>query len=128
MSNESFRHHSTIFMDTVASVCDNLDNFDVESEISKRLMLLGAHHATISGYDPLYFDIFAKCLHLTWEAVLGEEYTEDVRGAWTLVFCFITSRMQDGYKIYMQEIAKERRADEQRLRARKNKRLAPLIK
>ena len=107
-------------MDMVALVCENLDHFDDNSEISKRLMLLGAHHATISGYDPLYFDIFAKCLHLTWEAVLGEEYTADVREAWTLFFHFITRRMQDGYKIYMQEIA----GDDQRRRSKQSKRVA----
>jgi hemoglobin-like flavoprotein len=66
-------------------------------------MILGAQHATIAGFDVIYFSIFAKCLHLTWEKVLGEEYTEDMKDAWTGLFEFIMERIRDGYVLFNQD-------------------------
>ncbi len=66
-------------------------------------MILGAQHAAMSGFDVIYFSIFSKCLHLTWKKVLGEEYTEEVKGAWTVFFDFIMDRIRDGYVLFNQE-------------------------
>ena len=65
-------------------------------------MLLGARHASIKGFDLVYFNIFTKCLHLTWERVLREEYTEVVKTAWGALFDFITDKIQEGYLLYNQ--------------------------
>ena len=33
----------------------------------------------------------------------GEEYTDDVREAWTPVFDYVTSRLRYGYLLYMED-------------------------
>jgi len=73
------------------------------------LMMLGAKHATLPGFELSYLALVTKCLHRTWEQVLGEEYTDDVREAWSAVFDYITSKLRDGYLIYMEDKENEKR-------------------
>ena len=72
-------------------------------------MMLGAKHATIPGFDLMYLSTFTKCMHSTWENILGEEYTDDVRDAWATVFEYISSKIRDGYLIYMEDKENEKR-------------------
>ncbi len=51
----------------------------------------------------LFFSKFEQCLHDTWDAVLGEEYTEEVRKSWHLVFDFILGKLSYGYQLYVTE-------------------------
>ncbi len=46
---------------------------------------------------------FEQCLHNTWNAVLGEEYTEEVRKSWHLVFDFILGKLSYGHQLYVTE-------------------------
>ena len=47
-------------------------------------------------------------MHLTWENVLGEEYTDDVREAWDIIFGYIVKRICEGYTIFMAEKENEK--------------------
>lgn len=89
-------------MDTIESVCDQLEFADdPESEITRQLVLLGAKHASMSKFDWHHFHVFIKSLNISWEQALGEEYTEDVREAWSTVFDFIRDKLQDGFNFYI---------------------------
>jgi hypothetical protein len=90
-------------MTTLQSICDMLPDLDPQAPVSQSLMLLGARHATIAGFSVAYFGIFHKCLHLTWERFLHEEYTADVREVWSIIFEFGMERIRDGYLLYQEE-------------------------
>ena len=98
-----FRAHATKFMEVLARMCDMLPNLDPDAPISRKLMVLGAQHATLAGFDVTYFSIFLKSLHLTWERILHEEYTADVRDVWNTMFEFGIERLRDGYIIFHEE-------------------------
>ena len=91
-------------METIGSVCDNLDRLTPDDPVGRQLMVLGAQHATIRGFDLYYFSVFVKCLHVTWELLLGEEYTDDVRQAWTHVFDYIVGCIRDGHRLYHEDV------------------------
>lgn len=101
--------HASMFMETVQLAAEYLENSSVRGrhlpacETIQGLMLLGAKHALIPGFDISFFSTFTKCMHNTWETVLGEEYTAEVRGAWSLVFDFIVKKIKDGYFLYYSE-------------------------
>lgn len=103
IKDPTFAAHVKAFMNMLNTVCESLPQLDLDVATTSKLMVLGAQHATISGFDVRYFDTFTKHLHVTWERVLGEEYTEDVRTSWSVVFDFIMERMFDGYNIFQQE-------------------------
>ena len=90
-------------MQAVDVVCSSLSTIEKDCPVSRRLIILGAQHATVPGFDMVYFSIFAKCLHMTWERVLKEEYTDEVKEAWTILFDFVMDRISDGYVLYNQE-------------------------
>lgn len=47
------------------------------------------------------FRLFQESLHNAWEWNLGEEYIEDVRDAWDVLFSFIINKFSFGYKCYI---------------------------
>ena len=83
----------------IGSFIERLDDPDD----NEALFMLGAKHAAMAGFEMRYFTIFTKCMHKTWEHVLGEEYTDDVREIWSNVFEFIVLRMRDGYHMFMED-------------------------
>ena len=91
-------------METIDSVCDQLEYADdSDSEVTRQLVLLGAKHASMNKFDWHHFHVFIKSLHICWEQALGEEYTEDVREAWSAVFEFIRDKLQDGFNFYIDD-------------------------
>ena len=104
MSNPAFVKHAQRFMETIDSVCDQLEYADdSDSEVTRQLVLLGAKHASMNKFDWHHFHVFIKSLHICWEQALGEEYTEDVREAWSAVFEFIRDKLQDGFNFYIDD-------------------------
>ena len=95
-----FKSHAAGFLQIVGQVASHLMEGDLEAKVGPNLMMLGARHAAVQGFDLYFVEIFTKCMHFTWGNALGEEYTEDVRDAWSAVFDFIVKKMQDGYYIY----------------------------
>ena len=47
-------------------------------------------------------------MHNTWELMLGEEYTDDVREAWDVVFDYIIQKLTFGYKCYIADKENDR--------------------
>lgn len=107
-SNEFFLCHVKGYMDVLGSVCENLTllnnsfrapNSD-QSAIDNQLIILGATHANLPGFDLQYIYTFIQCTHSAWEQVLGEEYTSEVREAWAFVFEKIAMKIAEGYRLY----------------------------
>ena len=90
-------------MEVLDLVCSELESITTDCPVGRRLMVLGAEHATIAGFDLFYFSVFIKCMHLTWETILKEEYTEEVKEAWACVFDYIMARIRDGFIIFEEE-------------------------
>ena len=103
VKNPRFQHHATKFMEALSSLCDMLPTLDPDAPHSRKLMVLGAQHATIPGFDVVYFSLFLKCLHMTWERTLKDEYTAEVRHVWSIIFEFAVERIRDGYVIFHEE-------------------------
>ena len=113
LCNEQFRYHAANFMNHIDKTCQALDTLasgrpSYDCPIIRDLLLLGAHHARVNGFEFSHFNIFTKCLHLTWERVLREEYTEEVRDTWTELFDFIITKLQEGYLLYYEAVEKDR--------------------
>ena len=95
-------------MNCLELVCDNLETVcDPECATTRHLLVLGATHAHITDFDFRFFHVFVKCTHFTWEQVLGEEYTQEVREAWTKLFEFLVGKIQEGFLICVAEREKE---------------------
>lgn len=100
-NHPEFRRHGYNYMHALADVVDNID--DLGGQISDRLMVLGARHAAIPNFQLDYFKVFVRATLNTWEGVLGEEYTEEVRYVWTILLDFVVKLMIEGCLIYDEE-------------------------
>lgn len=81
-----------------------VENLEVQKdEVEKILLMLGAKHATFDGFKDEYFQVYSKCMLEVWESVIGEEFIQEVKDSWMVVFSFITRYMSEGYTLYMQE-------------------------
>ena len=105
-----FQGHVARFMQLVDIIVENLDV--QKDEVEKILLMLGAKHATFEGFKEEYFQIYSKCMLEVWESVIGEEFIQEVKDSWLVVFSYITRYMAEGYALYMEEqtdyIARER--------------------
>ena len=99
LCDEGFRRQSVKYMQTVGTVVENIEQLDHEA--SHLLMMLGAKHATYKDFDVHYFTIYTKSMLQTWEWFIGEEFTQEVRAVWTLLFEFIGNKVRDGYYLYL---------------------------
>ncbi|ESO92167.1 hypothetical protein LOTGIDRAFT_233216 [Lottia gigantea] len=97
----TFRAHAEMFMQVLHLVVDNLET--PYSELNHELMVLGARHATFSGFKPEYFKFYVKCLIQVWELELGEEFILEVRDCWKIVFDFLVDNMTEGYELALRE-------------------------
>ncbi len=52
-------------------------------------------------------------MHKIWESTLGEEYTEDVRQAWDLIFDYIFRMLSNGFHLYTMEKENQAKASNQ---------------
>ncbi|HEY4608468.1 MAG TPA: globin family protein [Ilumatobacteraceae bacterium] len=76
----------------VKTAVDGLDNID---QIAPFLIRLGARHARY-GVVPAHFDLVGGALLWTLEQGLGEQFTPEVRDAWTVTFGVIAEAMLAG--------------------------------
>ncbi|VDK69935.1 unnamed protein product [Dibothriocephalus latus] len=109
--------------------CENDDQDCCESEVGKRhrdaymnmindaiecleypredfyddLLVAGAHYATIPGMKTEYFKVIKRATLVTWNALLGEEFTEDVKQSWQSLLDYIITVISEGCRIYEQE-------------------------
>ena len=105
VSDHAFINHVTQFMDVFGLVCDNLEHINDDDNVAVRqLLILGATHASIRGFDVRYFHTLLRCCNHKWTQVIGEEYTPEMRESWKNVFEYIISKVHDGYSICMREI------------------------
>ena len=111
LPNGAFINHVTRFMNIFELVCEHLDYADGDDDdadvASSQLLILGVTHAGVQDFDFKYFHTFQQCCHHTWEKVIREEYTPDVREAWDRVFAFIVNKIQEGYLMYKAESERE---------------------
>ncbi|XP_064627737.1 uncharacterized protein LOC135487643 [Lineus longissimus] len=94
--NEIFQRHAMNFISIIEEVVDNLESLE-SGPIGQKLMILGAKHAMIPGFDNAYFAIFKKSVLYTWEMILSEEFTQEVNDVWEWVMDFIIDKMGEGY-------------------------------
>ena len=81
-----------------------VENLDVQKDqVEKVLLMLGAKHATFGGFKEEYFQVYTKCMLEVWESVIGEEFIQEVKESWLVVFSYITRYMSEGYFLYMHE-------------------------
>mmetsp|Transcript_114890 Transcript_114890/g.321069 ORF Transcript_114890/g.321069 Transcript_114890/m.321069 type:complete len:150 (-) Transcript_114890:162-611(-) len=97
---ETFLTHARGVVSTVDIAVELLERNDTDTLITA-LRDLGAKHVT---YDVKYehFPIVGEALLHTLEQALGDEFTPEVREAWTAVYHFITKHMTDGMKDFLE--------------------------
>ena len=118
LGDASFVEHVTRFMDFLSFVCSNLDTLNAVTDrtqtncgynaVSKRVLLLGATHARL-GIDVTlqHMHVLTEAIHCVWEHVCGEEYSDEVRSAWTVFFEFITVTFTEGHSMFLKEMQKQ---------------------
>ncbi|XP_041351857.1 globin C, coelomic-like [Gigantopelta aegis] len=97
MELKSFRDHSRLFMEVIQTIVDNIETLPKETQ--NDIIALGASHATFHGFDKQYFRIYTKCLLEVWEQELGEEFIQEVRDCWLLVFEYLVDKMSEGFDL-----------------------------
>ena len=109
LTDTSFVEHVTRFMDFLDFICSNLDSLNCmddqtnndRNSVCQRLLLLGATHARLGVVVTLtHMHVLCEAMHCVWESVCGEEYSEEVRAAWTLLFDFITLTFTEGHSMF----------------------------
>lgn len=111
--SDDFTTHVDAFMNTMDHVVDTLDINREESEHT--LLLLGAKHATITGFKDEHFNVYAKCMLDTFETIIGEEFIVDVKESWEVLCAFMMRYMREGFNLYMQDRSLERIEEEREI-------------
>lgn len=78
-------------MQMLDAVVDGLDNLDA---IVPEAQALGRRHAEY-GAEPAHYDVVGECLLWTLGQGLGEDFTPEVREAWTTAYGVLSSVMID---------------------------------
>ena len=91
----NFKQHASRFIGTVGKVVDNIEDFDQVT--TPLLNELGRKHIHFRGFKPTYFNVFQSAMARVWQESLGEEFTEEAREAWILIFEFIVRELKRGY-------------------------------
>ncbi|CAH8434433.1 unnamed protein product [Dicrocoelium dendriticum] len=95
------KQHILTFMQVLEDAIEALNgNWD---ECYERLILLGARHATIPGMKLEYFKVFKQAILTTWDSLMYEEFTDDVRRAWAHLLDCIIHTMCEGCLVFEEE-------------------------
>ncbi|CAL8093778.1 unnamed protein product [Calicophoron daubneyi] len=89
------------FMDVIAKAIDSLTTN--RELFYQEMMLLGAKHAAIPGMKLEYFKVFKQSILMTWEGLMYEEFTEDVRKAWAHLIDYIIGILTEGCLVFEEE-------------------------
>ena len=92
--------HASRFMNAIGAAMNNLK--DLETKLSRHLILLGHQHKLYEGFRPAYFEVFYEALMWHWERALGAQLTTEIANAWSHLFVVILGRLQEGYRIHGQ--------------------------
>ncbi|VDM30970.1 unnamed protein product [Hydatigera taeniaeformis] len=67
------------------------------------ILIAGASHAAIPHMKPDYFKVLKRATLTTWEGLLGEEFTEDVKQAWQTLLDYVVAVMLEGGRVFEEE-------------------------
>ncbi|TPP67164.1 Neuroglobin [Fasciola gigantica] len=94
--------HILAFMGVFVNAIDSLNGGDKE-RFYERMMLLGARHAAIPGMKTEYFKVFKQAILMTWESLMYEEFTDDVRRAWAHLIDYVIGILNEGCLVFEEE-------------------------
>ncbi|XP_077977681.1 neuroglobin-1-like [Glandiceps talaboti] len=106
--NEIFKMHSRRFMQAVGACVENLENLD--GDVTTLFLELGKKHIKFDGFNVDYFSAYVASMQFVWDLELtGHHYSKSSRELWTVIFKFVVTRMEEGYRtaIEEQKIAEE---------------------
>ncbi|GAA51754.1 hypothetical protein CSKR_100766 [Clonorchis sinensis] len=95
------KQHILAFMDVLSKAIGALDGS--REDFCEKLMVLGARHAAVPGMKLEYFKVFKQAILMTWEALMYEEFTEDVRRAWAHLMDYIIGILSEGCLVFEEE-------------------------
>ncbi|VDD83292.1 unnamed protein product [Mesocestoides corti] len=67
------------------------------------VLIAGASQAAIPHMKPDYFKVFKRATLTTWEGLLGEEFTGDVKSAWQTLLDYVVAVMAEGSRVFVEE-------------------------
>lgn len=95
------KQHVLAFMQVLEDAIEALNgSWD---EYYERLILLGARHAAIPDMKLEYFKVFKQAVLTTWDSLMYEEFTEDVRQAWAHLLDCVIHTMCEGCLVFEEE-------------------------
>lgn len=94
--------HILAFMDVLAGAIGSLIGGERE-HFYERMVLLGARHAAIPGMKTEYFKVFKQAILMTWESLMYEEFTDDVRRAWAHLIDYVIDLLNEGCLVFEEE-------------------------
>jgi hemoglobin-like flavoprotein len=92
--DDDIRPQAKRLMAAVKTVVDGLDSLDA---VAPFLIRLGARHGRY-GVQPEHFDVGGAALMWTLEQGLGDQFTPEVRDAWTAAWTIIADAMLTGMR------------------------------
>lgn len=95
LSDSHLKAHASRFMQIIKMIVDNIGN--VETVIEPVVLDRGKQHLQIIGFRSEYFDNFSEAMLHIWNEELRTSFTEQAKEAWSIVFEYIMSKLQEGY-------------------------------
>ncbi|KAL7057979.1 hypothetical protein AAHC03_017000 [Spirometra sp. Aus1] len=99
--SEAARRHRAAYMNMINDAIDCLEY--PREDFYDDLLVAGAHYATIPGMKTEYFKVIKRATLVTWNSLLGEEFTEDVKESWQSLLDYIITVISEGCRIYERE-------------------------
>ncbi|VDL97527.1 unnamed protein product [Schistocephalus solidus] len=110
--SEAAKRHREAYMKMINGAIECLEY--PREDFYDDLLVAGAHYATIPGMKTEYFkvnnicrsmtlEVIKRATLVTWNSLLGEEFTEDVKQSWQSLLDYIITVISEGCRIYERE-------------------------
>ena len=106
-----FRAHARHFMKVIGDALEDVE--DLEGRLGRRLLVLGAEHASKPGFSLDYFEVFTGGLGEVWATELGEAWTSETRASWEKLFLYLLMELRAGYMMAVEGEKLEEQGEEE---------------
>jgi hemoglobin-like flavoprotein len=91
-----FKNHASGVISTVSAALEILEKGDME-KLTTILKDLGATHLSLGlDLEKAHYDLVGQALLDTLEKALGDDFTAEIKAAWSGIYAIITEKMMEG--------------------------------
>ncbi len=96
-SCQRLQAHAQRFMQSIEYSVGHLD--ELASQVSPVFVNLGKRHIFFRGLDPNFFNVFSGAMMWVWRHDLGDNFTPEVRAAWSRLFDYLLQHLRHGLEV-----------------------------